>query len=114
MKGAGRRERWKQFGFNINGSNITCLENRSVMCEKPEVNRSQVGRTSSHLPVFHLGQRPPLQRLCLVGLGDTPWQSSSGTLRPAALTQSTLRDLKPRPQAVEHCQRRHKEMGAKC
>lgn len=90
------------------------LENRSVMCERPEVNRSQVGPTSSHLPVFHLGQRPPLQRLCLVGLGDTPWQSSSGTLRPAALTQSTLRDLKPRPQAVEHCQRRQKEMGAKC
>lgn len=58
--------------------------------------------TSPQVPVFHLGQRPPRQRLCLLGFGDRPWQFSSETTRPEAATQLTLRDLNPRPQDAEH------------
>lgn len=59
--------------------------------------------TSPQLPVFHLGQRPPRQRLCLLGFGDKPWQFSSEMTRPEAATQLTVRDLNPRPQDAEHC-----------
>lgn len=77
----------------------------------PLVNPESNSPTSSHLPVFHLEQRPPRQRLCLMGLGVRPWQFSSGTLWPAAFTQLTLRDLKPRPQPAEHCKTSE---GEKC
>lgn len=59
--------------------------------------------TSPQLPVFHLGHRPPRQRLCFEGLGESDWQLSSGTGRPDPVTQVTLRVLKPLPQAAEHC-----------
>lgn len=59
--------------------------------------------TSPQLPVFHLGHRPPRQRLCFEGLGESDWQLSSGTGRPDPVTQVTLRVLNPLPQAAEHC-----------
>lgn len=65
--------------------------------------------TSPQLPVFHLGHRPPGQRLCLLGLGDR--QFSSGTVLPVSVTQLTLRDLKPLPQAAEHCKMSKERRG---
>lgn len=61
--------------------------------------------TSPQRPVFHLGQRPPRQRLCLLGRVRC-WQLSSSADSPPGVTHVTLRCLYPFPQEAKHCKRR--------